>query len=315
MTMTKTKSSPIDPANYIIPMNINGLNGRMLQLPSKTNKNREILVVYGLHSSLERMFGLAEIFSNYGDVTIPDLPGFGGMDNFYKIHEVPSLDNMADYLATVIKMRYRRKRVTIIGMSYGFLVATRMLQKYPELSKKVNLLVSLVGYAHHEDFRMEPFYMNSLKFVCWSGSYRIPGWIIGNVFFRDLPIRLCYTLVAKTHRKMKDADSEERKKRIDFEIKLWKMNHARTKARVISEMLRVDLCNKPVGLDVDHVAIANDHFFDNQVVEQHLSVIYKRVNVIYAEMEGHAPTVIADESAAAPFMPDKLRRLLSAKPK
>src|SRR5690606_26329987 len=90
--------------------------------------------------------------NKYGAVTVPDLPGMGGMDSFFKVGETPTLDNMADYLAAFVKMRYRRKRVTIIAMSWGFVIATRMLQRYPELVKKVDLLISIVGFVHADDF-------------------------------------------------------------------------------------------------------------------------------------------------------------------
>ena len=124
---------------------MNGLQGRMLHLPAPKGRNREILLVYGHHSSLERWWGLAQVLNRYGAVTMPDLPGFGGMDSLYKIDKKPTIDNLADYLAAFVKMRYKRRRVTIIGMSFGFVVVTRMLQRFPELVKKVDVLTSLLS--------------------------------------------------------------------------------------------------------------------------------------------------------------------------
>lgn len=314
MSMQGKQKKRLDPSEYIIPMNLNGLNGRMLKMPAPKNRTREILIVYGMHASIERMFGLAEDLNQYGSVTIADLPGFGGMDSFYKIGEVPTLDNMADYLATLIKMRYKRKQVTIIGMSYGFIVATKMLQKYPELTKKVNLLVSLVGFAHHEDFRMSKKDMRLLKTVTWLGARKIPSMFIKTFVFRGPLIRATYKSVAKKHRKMYDASKSELEDRINYEIKLWQMNDVRTRGRTSYDSFNVNLCDVKVNLPLYHVAIADDHFFNNSVVEQHLNVIFNKVTVIYAEMEGHAPTVIADAEAAAPFIPKKLRQLLSKKP-
>jgi pimeloyl-ACP methyl ester carboxylesterase len=140
-------------ANHIVPLNINGLEGRMLQLPArKHGSKREILIIYGHHSTLERWWGFAQCFNRSGAVTMPDLPGFGGMESLYKIDKKPDLDTMADYMASFVKWRYRRKRFTIIGLSFGFLVATRMLQRYPELAKRVDILISAVGFSHHDDF-------------------------------------------------------------------------------------------------------------------------------------------------------------------
>src|SRR6185312_14576812 len=114
--MAKTESKPAD---YIQPLYINGLNGRMLHTPSVSRKyTREILLVYGHHALLERWWGLVENLRELGNVTMPDLPGFGGMDSFYKIGRTPTLDAFADYLAAFIKMRYRNRRVTIVGISF-----------------------------------------------------------------------------------------------------------------------------------------------------------------------------------------------------
>jgi pimeloyl-ACP methyl ester carboxylesterase len=160
----------LNPADYIIPLNMNGLQGRMLYMPAPKGKRRDILLIYGHHSSLERWFGLAQVLNRYGSVTMPDLPGFGGMQSFYKIGKKPTIDNMADYLAAFVKMHYKRKRLTIVGMSFGFVVATRMLQRFPELIKKVDLMVSLVGFAHRDDFSFAPprywFYRLTAKVFC-----------------------------------------------------------------------------------------------------------------------------------------------------
>lgn len=140
-----------EPADYIKPLSINGLKGRVLKIPAKkktTGSKSEILIIYGHHSSLERMFTIAQSISRHGNVTMPDLPGFGGMDSFYKIGEKPTLDNMADYLATFIKLNYRNKKINIGGMSFGFLVITRMLQKYPKLANKINILVNHVFFLN-----------------------------------------------------------------------------------------------------------------------------------------------------------------------
>src|ERR1700685_2606963 len=144
------------PAEFIVPLDMNGLRGRMLHLPGAPQKGIEILFVYGQHSSLERWWDLVRLLNRFGSVTVPDLPGLGGMESFYRINQEPTLDNFADYLASFIKMRYKRKKIVVIGLSFGFVVVTRMLQRYPELAKKVSLLVSLVGFAHRADFLFSP---------------------------------------------------------------------------------------------------------------------------------------------------------------
>jgi pimeloyl-ACP methyl ester carboxylesterase len=110
---------------------------------------------------------------------MPDLPGFGAMDSFYKIGRAATLDNYADYMASFIKLRYKRKKPIIVGMSFGFIVVTRMLQRCPDLVKKVEMLVSFAGFAHKDDFTFKKtrwrFYYYLSKFF----SYHLPA-----LFFR-----------------------------------------------------------------------------------------------------------------------------------
>ncbi len=99
------KKSP-KASDYIVRLNMNGMQGRMLKMPAPTSTSRSFLFIYGHHSSLERWWGVIQDLSQYGAVTMPDLPGFGGMDSFYKIGEKPTIDNYADYVAAFIKMEY-----------------------------------------------------------------------------------------------------------------------------------------------------------------------------------------------------------------
>ncbi len=305
------KQKPLNPDDYIVPLNMNGLRGRMLRIPPKGSKKREILLIYGHHASIERQFGLAEDLSRYGGVTMPDLPGFGGMESFYKLGEKPTLDNLADYLAAFVKLFYKRRRVTILAMSFGFLVTTKMLQKNPELAKKVDLLVSVVGFAHKDDFKFSKKNYNLMR---WSASFfsnRLPAWVVKNVALRAPFILATYGMVADTHSKLQDADEEERKRRIEFEVYLWQCNDARTYMDTSITMLTADVCDKQVDLDVYHITVSADRYFDNHLVEQHLGVIYKNVTIVPAKMSAHAPTVVADAKAAAPLVPPQIRKLLN----
>lgn len=301
------------PQDFIIPLNMNGLKGRMLRMSSRNAKrNREMLLVYGHHASLERMFGIAEDLSQYGNVTIPDLPGFGGMQSFYHIGEKPTLDNFADYLAAFVKLRYKRKKVTILGMSFGFVIVTRMLQKYPELQRKVDVLVSIVGFAHRDDFHFKKRTYWMLRYGASMCANPIMAGMVRYVILRPTMIRLAYRMVADRHSKFKDADPAERDRRINFEIELWHCNDVRTYMTTTVTMLTLDICQPTVALPVHHVMVEEDRYFDNHLVEQHLKIIFKKVTLVRSKMPNHAPTVIADAESAAPFVPTRLRRILAA---
>lgn len=310
--MPKTKSK--DPADYIAPLYMNGLYGRMLYMPAPKGKTRNILFVYGHHASLERQFGVMEVLNKYGSVTMPDLPGFGGMETFYKIGMKPSIDNLADYLAAFVKMRYKRKKVTIVAMSLGFAITTRMLQRCPELANKVNLLVSVVGFVNHEEFIFTRRNFLMLRYGASFFSNAIPAYIGKKLILRPSLIRATYKMVEHKHVKLIDADAEEKKRRIDFEINLWQINDVRTYMDTAVSMFKMDLLGERVDLPVYHIGVSEDRYFDNHIVEQHLNIVFNKVTMINTSFKNHGPTVIADAEAANMFIPPKLKKLLARQP-
>lgn len=304
-------------SNYTIKtLILNGLKGRILEVPAiKKTAKRDILLIYGHHASIERMYGIAENMAEYGNVTMPDLPGFGGMDSFYKLGEKPSLDKLADYLATFIKLKYKKKHLTIGAMSFGFEITTRMLQKYPELCNQVDLIVSLVGFSKYSDFKFKPKTLLMFKLVSRYFSFYIPSLFLKYLVLRGSIIRLSYLSVADKHVKMKDASNKERDERIKFEVGLWQCNDIRTYMYTGHTMLTADLTKEKVNVHVAHVSVSGDQYFNNMQVTKNLKKIYKKVDVFKAKMPNHAPTVISEASEAAEFMPMSLRKVLLKTPK
>ncbi len=308
--MPKTSQNPAD---FIVPLNINGMDGRMLHLPAPKGKDgKEILFVYGHHSSLERWWGVMQVLNRYAAVTMPDLPGFGGMDSFYTIGKKPSIDNLADYLAAFVRLRYKRKKIVIAGMSFGFVVATRMLQRYPELSKRVTLMVSVVGFAHHDDFTFSR--RRYYAYLWLSRLVTLPplAWLFRYVGLSPMVLRAVYHRTSNAKHKFAQATSAEDFQRLmDVEIGLWHSNDVRTYMYTTSQFLQLDNCGVRVDVPLWHVSAKADHFFDHRIVEQHLQIIYKDFHSAAANLKNHAPSVIADEKAALPLFPPQLRRVLS----
>lgn len=298
------------PADYITPLNINGMQGRMLQLPPRGRK-REMLFVYGHHSTLERWWGLVQHLNQYGSVTMVDLPGFGGMDSFYTIGQKPTIDNLADYLATFIKLRYKRKRVTILGLSFGFVVATRMLQRHPDLVDKVDLLLSVVGFAHHDDFAFSPTRFRLYRGVSQFMSYKLPSIFFRNVLLHPLVLRAAYARTHNAKNKFQNMSRAERKATMAFEIHLWHANDARTHLFTSHAFLTVDNCQQRVNLPVWHISVEADNYFNNYTVEQHMRVIFSDFHEVKSKADNHAPSILADAEVAATMIPLKIRQLLS----
>lgn len=288
----------------------------MLHIPAKRPGGRELLVVYGHHAMLERWWGLIQNFNAFGSVTMPDLPGFGGMDSFYKIGQKPTIDNLADYLAAFIKLRYKRRRVTIVGISFGFVVATRMLQRYPDLAKKVDLIISAAGFAHRDDFTFTRARMNFYRVMARTFSLPILSGFFRAVALNPWVLRKAY---AKTHNaKHKFAEvaalPEEFEAMMDFEIELWHKNDVRTHFATSREFLHLDNCKKRVDAAVWHVYTKNDQYFDKKIVEQHLKIIFDDYSGSEARIKQHVVSVLADKKDTAAFIPKDLRKHLSSKP-
>lgn len=298
-------------------LHINGMRGRLLRLDAKKGHKREFLVVYGHHSSLERWWGLAQALNDYGAVMMPDLPGFGGMDSFYTIGKKPTLDTYADYLAAYVQMRYKHRRVTLVGISFGFLVVTRMLQRYPELTKKVDMLISAVGFMHADNFLFTP--QRHQAYVLSSRLFAIQpfAYIFRTIALNRFVLRMAYahTHNAKVKFAQANGDRQKFEAMMDMEIALWHTNDMRTHFRTTVEMLTVDNCGTQVDLPVWHVYTPNDNYFDNAVIEQQMQVVFASYNPIQVETAGHAPSVIATKEEAAMLLPKKLCRVLKMSPK
>lgn len=301
----------IDSEKYISSITINGLRGRVMHFNAPSKKKREILLVYGHHASLERMYGLAKALNRYGSVTIPDMPGFGGMDSLYSIGKKPNIDSLAEYLAAFIKLRFKKRKITIIAVSLGFGVVTRMLQMYPSLTDKVELCVSAAGFTHHDDIKLPPFKRRAVILLTKIFSLRVIAFIIRFLFLQAPIIRWMYRKdTSRSHTEKETA--ERRKYRIEFEVWLWQNNDVRTHFFTLNQMLTMDLCNNFLSIPVYHVAVDADQYLDNHLIEQHMRVIYSDfIKLPLTKAKAHAPTIIATAREASVFIPPKLRTLLN----
>ncbi len=300
-----------NPIDYILPLNINKLEGRMMYIPASKDKNREILLVPGQHSLLERWWNLALNFADYGSLTMPDMPGFGGMDSFETIGIKPDIDAYADYLAAFIKLRFNRKRVSLVGLGFGFAVITRMLQKYPQLTKKVDMLVCLDGYMHKDDFRLSllkrRFYYTVSKLLAAKPVMAIKP------FFINYPIvkYFCSRSASVQNSKMTKAEFDAL---VLFETRLWQVNDLRTHWLTTSEVLNLDNCIGRVNLTVTHIMSKADQSLNNDYVREHMKVVFTGYKCYLTRGKPAGLSLLADKEEAGMLLPTALRnRLLKSK--
>jgi pimeloyl-ACP methyl ester carboxylesterase len=306
-------SKDLDSASFITPLEVLGLHGRVLHKPAVQSRyTREILFVYGQHSSIERWWGLVQELSRYGSVTVPDLPGYGGMDSLYKIGKQPNFNELADYLAVFVTQYYGTRAFTIVGLSIGFAIVTRMLERHPELSKQVNLLVSVVGLAHHDDFvfskKRQAFYVYGSKFFL----IRPLDLFLKHVIFSPTVLRRVYHRSFNAREKFNDLAGDEFDRTMEMELTLWQVNDLRTWMRSNIEMFKLDNCKGSVDLPVLHLSVRKDRYFDLKRVEKHYRQIFTSYEHIQLPTDSHGPSVIATPEEAAVLIPPKLQARLRA---
>ncbi len=297
-----------DPTEYIIPVNMNKLQGRMLRYVKAKQPNREILLIYGHHSSIERYWELAKAFGKYGAVTIPDIPGFGGMENIYKLYDYPSIDNLADYLAAFYKLRYKKRRVTIVAVGYGFTITTRMLQKYPDIIKKLDLFIGIDAFSHRDDIVISRFkrawYIISARIL----NFRLSSSIFRTVWLRLILKKVSDDVILSSLKKFSfRGDIFFEPSNVDY--KLWLVNDMRTHAQTIKNLLKLDNCQNRVNIPLWHVAFDKRTFFNDIFVEQHLKVIFPEYHKLSSRFNLNLP-LGSPKNRIGNIIPPQLRKKL-----
>ena len=151
-------------SKYLNPLNINELRGNIAMLKSSSS-DKNILFVPDMNSDMRLNWEVLNYLRYFGNVTSIGLPGYGGMDSFSNILKKPSLNNYADYLSSILKLRYKNKKFIIVGQGFGFIIATRTLQKYPNIARNVKLVISIDGSARHDDIKYEKLKFNKLSYI------------------------------------------------------------------------------------------------------------------------------------------------------
>lgn len=313
----KEKSLRQDFAEHVFDFELKGLKGRYWHAPALNKKldSHVFVIVYGHHASLERNLGLAQYLRRFGQVIMPDLPGFGGMDSFYKVGKKPLLKNYAKYLDDFFKFKFAPKQTfSLIGFSFGFLVVTKFLQKYPKSHQNIRSLISVVGFVNGSTFKFTPvrrrFYLGiSALIKTKPGAY-----VLRLLFLNRWLLRSFYARTFSAKHKFKDCPDEKKKEFLEMEIKLWHCNDVRTWAFTAKEMMTCDLTDKKVRHELYQLTVKSDQFLDVDSNKANLEKIYNKVVILDVELPTHAPTVIADIAEVNSLIPPTLVDVLRQEP-
>ena len=301
---------------HISRIEVSGLRGRMLDLPAPEGYHqRSILLIYGHRATLERNLGLALDVNRYGRVVMPDLPGFGGMDSFYKLAKQPTIDNYADYLAEFIKRYYNQPHLVVVGFSFGFLVVTRLLQRHPDLVKRVELLISIAGFVDRRGFKLPKLLVASYRLGIFGLKNRLGSWLFRYLILQGWVLRLFYDKTYSAKAKFKGMSPARRRRMLEVEVQLWHCNDVRTWAYTAGLMLTANFSQPKIPLKLWQVMPSSDQYFDTRRNRHWLKQTYAKLTWLEVELDNHAPTVIATAKEAAKLTPPALRRILVKPPK
>ena len=307
------KSLRGDFAKHVVEFEIDGLKGRYWDAPATRRRaaGHTIVIIYGHHSSLERNLGLAQYLRRFGRVVMPDLPGLGGMDSFYRRGKRPTLDNYAAYLDSFFQDRFRSgETFSIFGFSLGFLVATRCLQRYPENLRRVRLIVSVAGFVSGAALKFSAGRRLFYLAVASVAGTRVGAAVFSRLFLGEWLLRRFYdkTFLAKS--KFSGYGAAKRRELMEMELHLWRCNDVRTWARTGKLMITCDLTGRPVDHPLCQLSVSGDQFLNDKVNLTDLKKIYNKIEVLKVELAKHAPTVIADTAEIEAIMPAPLTKLL-----
>lgn len=142
----KYQAAPIEiNKDYIYFLDVNGMNGRHVRLPSRSKTNNQIVVFGGFLSSAEKHFGMLEYLRDFGEVHYIDLPGYGGMDSLYKIDEFPLCDNYGDYIFSVLKTLKSINQPIVISLGSSITFISNLLVRHPTSRKRIKRVIHIDG--------------------------------------------------------------------------------------------------------------------------------------------------------------------------
>jgi|AntRauTorcE11897_2_1112592.scaffolds.fasta_scaffold26105_2 hypothetical protein len=306
------RPSVVIPSEFINAITIDGINGRYAQIPAKSAKNTaQILLLYGHHSSLERMYSTGQYLSRFGTVTILDMPGFGGMDSFYKVGQKPNLDNYANYLTKAIPQIFGSKtQFSTVCMSLSFMMFTRALQLDPQLAKQTKKFIGFVGFLGKSGFRYKPFKHSLFSSLTWLISLPVVTALAKLLLFNKYLLPIWLKLFYLLNPNYKAASKFKQENVQAMEKDLWLKNDLRTHFSTVYMMLNARLPVTPVNQSVINIMVEHDQYFDHQKVAKSMEDIFTSYKPLKANIDAHAPSVVSLEEEVANLMPKSLKKEL-----
>ena len=189
---------------------------------------------------------------------------------------------------------------------------TRMLQKYPELSKRVQMVISIAGFSHKDDFAFSKKRYWIYRLAAAFFSRQLPAAFYKYLILRPIYIRYVYRHMFNAKQKFRGKKAQELKRAIEMEVDLWRNNDPRTYMATAHTMFTLQLPGKGyIDLPIYHAGVVDDHYFNNLSVEQHMRMIYSDFIRGKIKTPTHAPSIITTAKEAAFFVPKEFIRVMN----
>lgn len=300
--------------SHIKEYEFKGLRGRYGYWGARSKSaKRTFVLIYGQHANIERLKPLVDIFTRYGDVYVPDNPGFGGMESSYKIGEKPTLAFYGDHLNNFLTNYVPTDRLlTIVGISFGFQVAAECLYRHPSLQPDVEHIVSLMGFVKPSDFIMSPTYKVPLVYMlAWPGK----SWLGSELFKRiatEKTVVATYMATKPIQVKLKSLSRNDAKKYAKEQARLWIDNDPRTHASTGWDFInKNDISSYKLPVNAIHLGVPKDHIINSASVRSSMKKMFKHLLSYDLHIENHAPLDVEDENDIEKFIPPGLAIVLS----
>lgn len=269
------------------PLHVEGLCGRVLTAVHSSQHDADILLVYGQHANLERMTGLAAALARHGRVTCPDLAGFGGMQSLAASGSRIDCDAVADVLAATVRSCYGpTRRFSIVAVSFGLVIAVKMLARHPDLVARVHVVVSVSGLTGGQDIAYSSPKRRLMRLAATLASTKAVARLISSL------IQRCST-----------------------EMALWCCGDWQTRMCTLAELLTPAVPPaERLPLTVHHVAPTDDRHVDHERVASSLRARFAETLVSALSYGNHVPEPDTPAEAYVAFLPGSVRRALDEAP-
>jgi pimeloyl-ACP methyl ester carboxylesterase len=199
------------------------------------------------------------------------------------------------------------RKLTFIGISYGFQIVTAMLDQAPDIGARTEHAISFVGFVRYSDFAMPLSYKVFLLHLGANPARRRIGAQVFRAGLRPGVLRMIFFFNRPFNLKFKNFNKAEARQYVDEQIWLWMINDHRTHGATAWDFFKKnDLTALRLPVDAIHIGVPNDHLINNKAVTSELTDMFRSLEVFELNLANHAPLDIDSPEKVLQLLPEGL---------